>query len=149
MQNKAALDEMDLIEEALARETSNLQCLQMKLAELDETTALEQEAHTATLASHSTELEVIESKVVVLEDPSAIDDKYAHIERRFAQLKVLIQQHQDESTLRRQAFQEEINQVFQAISEYEEHYHQKVAELKKYAGQKAANKPVLVMPNNV
>lgn len=144
---KSALDTKRGIEEAMAQTASDLHSLQMELTELDDQIAAELHEHKETLTADAQELETVERKIAILQDPSGIDEEYSRIQQRFAELKALGWHQHEAFSSKQQALQRELEQALQELSKHEDYFQLKIVELKAYMKDMAAKKPGLTLPS--
>jgi kinetochore protein NDC80 len=145
-QYQQALDDVEISEEAFTEAMEMHRIVNGKIDKCEEIMEAEQDAQNAKLGVRTREVEALETKVMSLRDPVALEEQIAMFERQCVELETMRQQYHEENIARKRAVFDEINQACSAIEDYDQFCVQKIADANQYRKQKQAGYGELKLP---
>lgn len=127
------LDQLEASEEALTEAMDSLQIVEDRKAKCEENMERERDQAEAVLAVRMREVGAIESKIVSLRDPVALEEQIARYQRQCIQLEALQLKHQEENISQKKAVHNEINFALRAIEEHNNYVRERFESMKQYA----------------
>ena len=144
-----ALDQLERTSEVLQEAVARKHIVEEKITKCEEALNNESSMHETKLSVRQREVEAMESKVSSYSDPLALEEQIAAYERQCAELERLQAQHQEENISRVQSVCREIDEACRLMSEHEQHFREKLAELDSYKQKKEEAAGELELPTNV
>ena len=143
-----ALDKLESSEEGFTESHDKLKIIDAKIGKCEETLQAERNANDGKLAVRVREAVSMETRVVALRDPVALEEQMAQYERQCTELESLRQKHEEQNIARKRDVSEEIQRACNAIMEYDERCSKQINEIQIYRKDIEGAMGELTVPEN-
>jgi chromosome segregation ATPase len=144
-----SLEQMNHVENAVNEADVQLQIRQSQKASSEKVIQTERSAFNSKVAVHEREAEAMETKIATIQDPVALEEQMAGIQRQCAELEALRVERQEEQAANLRALVAEINEAYQLMSDHAAHLQTTVARVDAYCQDKLNQMENVVTPTNV